>query len=482
MPSLRHHPTLAAFTLALLTASPTIPAGDEGRPAENLTTWDDNVAPVLRRTCATCHGDGKQEAGLNLASYAGAIKGSGGGEIVVAGRASASRLIQVLTATEDGERMPPDGDPLPPETIALISKWIDTGLRENAGSSAAAMRTLGFKAAGPAADAGPAAVPNRLPPVIRTPTRRPYPVLALAASPRAAVAALSGFGLIDLVDPATRQSLGTIDFPEGEPLAVNFSRSGRLLLAAGGKPVRNGSAVLFDVASGKRLASVGDEPDAILAADISPDEKLVAIGCTSRLVKLFSTEDGSLKATIDKHTDWVTALAFSPNGKYLATADRIGNIHLWDGQTGGVILPLSEHKKSVRALSWRSDSAVVASCGEDGTVVWWDVKDGWPLANKPNAHKDGVLDCRFGPQGELATCGRDGTIRVWSANGQELKAFPLAGSATTATAATTTATTAANASTPAGVRLLPIRVIIAADGKTVLAGDTAGQTHSYTLP
>jgi WD40 repeat protein len=388
----------------------------------------------------------------------------------------------VLTSTEDGERMPPDGDPLPPETIALISKWIDTGLRENAGSSAAAMRTLGFKAAGPAADAGPAAIPTSLPPVHRTPTRRPYPVLALAASPRAAVAAFSGFGLIELVDPATRQSLGAIEFPEGEPLALSFSRSGRLLLAAGGKPVRNGSAVLFDVASGKRLASVGDEPDAILAADISPDEKLVAIGCTSRLVKLYSTEDGSLKATIDKHTDWVTAAAFSPDGKYLATADRIGNIHLWDGQTGGVILPLSEHKKSVRALSWRSDSAVVASCGEDGTVVWWDVKDGWPLANKPNAHKDGVLDCRFGPQGELVTCGRDAAIRVWSANGQELKAFPLAASATATTTTSASATASTNLPTPAGVRLLPIRVIIAADGKTVLAGDTAGQTHAWTLP
>lgn len=214
MPSPRRCSTLAAFTLALLTASPTIHAGDEGKPVEKPTTWDDHVAPVLRSTCAACHGDGKQEAGLNLASYAGAIKGSGGGEIVVAGRASSSRLIQVLTSTEDGERMPPDGDPLPPETIALISKWIDTGLRENAGSSAAAMRTLGFKAAGPAADVGPAAIPTSLPPVKRTPTRRPYPVLALAASPRAAVAAASGFGLIELVDPATRQSLGAIEFPE----------------------------------------------------------------------------------------------------------------------------------------------------------------------------------------------------------------------------------------------------------------------------
>jgi WD40 repeat protein len=292
-------------------------------------------------------------------------------------------------------------------------------------------------------------------------------VLALAASPRAPVGAASGYAAIDLFDPATRSPLGAIEFPEGEPLVLAFSRSGRLLLAAGGKPVQSGAVVLFDVATGKRLASVGDEADAIIAADISPDEKLVAIGCTSRKVKLHSTEDGSLKATIDKHTDWVTAVAFSPDGKYLATGDRIGNIHLWDGSSGGVILPLSEHKQAVRALSWRSDSGVVASCGEDGKVVWWDVRDGWPLMNKPDAHPGGALDCRFGPQGELATCGRDGLVKLWSADGRETTKFSIGDD------------TPADATPPAGVKLLPTRVVISADGATVLAGDTAGRLHGW---
>lgn len=267
--------------------------------------------------------------------------------------------------------MPPEGDRVPADQIALIAKWIDMGLRENAGSSVAAVRTLGFKPTAPASNDGPGAVPTNLPSIERPKTLRPFPVLALAASPRAPVAAAASYGAIDLYG-SLADKYGALPFPEGEPLVLAFSRSGRLLLAAGGKPVQSGSVVLFDVASGKRLASVGDEPDAIIAADISPDEKLVAIGCTSRKVKLYSTEDGSLKATLDKHTDWVTAVAFSPDGKYLATGDRIGNIHLWDGATGG------------------------------------------------------VLDCRFGPQGELATCGRDGLVKLWSAEGDETKKFSVA--------------------------------------------------------
>jgi mono/diheme cytochrome c family protein len=433
---------------------------------EKPINYEDHVAGILKKNCATCHGDGKQEAGLNLANYAGVMKGSGGGEIVVAGRSGGSRLIEVITATEDGERMPPSGDRVPADAVALIKKWIDAGLRENAGSSAAAVRTLGFKAEAAQDDKGPGAVPANLPSIERAKTVRPYPVLALAASPRAPVAAVASYGAIDLYG-ALDKRYGSLAFPEGEPLVLAFSRSGRLLLAAGGKPVQGGSAVLFDVATGKRLSGVADEPDAIIAADISPDEKLVAIGCTSRLVKLFSTEDGTLKASIDKHTDWVTAVAFSPDGKYLATGDRIGNIHLWDGATGGVILPLSEHKKSVRALSWRSDSGVVASCGEDGTVVWWDVKDGWPLVNKPNAHADGVLDCRFGPQGELATCGRDGLVKIWTPEGNEKKKYAVADD------------TPANAKPPAGVNLLPTRVAVSGDGTIVLAGDTVGRLHGW---
>jgi len=457
--STMRHP-LCLFTLLALAVL-------SGAAAEEPITYEDHVAGILKKHCAACHGDGKQEGDLNLASFAGLMKGSGGGEIVVAGRSGGSRLVEVITAPDDGDRMPPEGDRVPREAVAMIQKWIDTGLRENAGSSAAAIRTLGFTAAAPAAAEGPGVVPADLVSFTRAATRRAYPVLALAASPRAPVGAASGYAAIDLFDPATRSPLGAIEFPEGEPLVLAFSRSGRLLLAAGGKPVQSGAVVLFDVATGKRLASVGDEADAIIAADISPDEKLVAIGCTSRKVKLHSTEDGSLKATIDKHTDWVTAVAFSPDGKYLATGDRIGNIHLWDGPSGGVILPLSEHKQAVRALSWRSDSGVVASCGEDGKVVWWDVRDGWPLMNKPDAHPGGALDCRFGPQGELATCGRDGLVKLWSADGRETTKFSIGDD------------TPADATPPAGVKLLPTRVAISADGATVLAGDTAGRLHGW---
>ncbi len=181
--------------------------------AERPITYEDQVATILKKRCGTCHGDTKQESGLSLTSYAGVMKGSGGGKIVVAGRASGSRLIEVITSTEPGERMPPDGERVPDDQVAVIKQWIDTGLREHAGSTAAAMRTLGFTPSSATSPDAPGAVPQNLPAMERTSLHRPFPRLALAASPRASVAAAANYGVVELFDPVSRNPLGGVAFP-----------------------------------------------------------------------------------------------------------------------------------------------------------------------------------------------------------------------------------------------------------------------------
>lgn len=443
-------------------------------------TFDDHIAPILKRHCWQCHGDAKQESGLNLASYAATIKGGSGGAVVVSGRSNTSRLFKAITAEDAAERMPPENDPLPQEQIALIKAWIDGGLRQNAGSAVTPTRTLNFIPSAVPANLGQPAMPEKLPTLAISKTNRPFPILALAASPRAALIAVAGYERVDFVDPVTQGSLGSLAFPEGEPHVLRFSRSGAVLLVAGGRPVQNGSAVLCDVKSGKRLAELGNEADAVLAADISADERHVAMGGSGRVVKVFSTVDGHLRDTLVKHTDWITAIAFSPDGKLLASADRVGNIHLWDANNGGVVLPLSEHKAAVRGLAWRSDSQVLASCSEDGQIVWWDVSKGWPAISKADAHPpvrpagvygkiaNGVLDAHFGPHGELVTCGRDRVVRLWASDGRPLREFlPEAN-------ATATGRSVA-------IRSLPLRSVVTADGLRVVAGDSAGRLFSWPV-
>lgn len=446
----------------------------------SAVAYEDQIASIFKRHCFQCHGESKQEAGLNLASYAAATKGGSGGEVLVAGRSSSSRLFQAISAAGPSERMPPDSDPLPADQIALIKAWIDTGLRQNAGSEAVKTRTMSFQPTANNNDDGPGPMPEKLASLAASQTRRPFPILALAASPRAPFVAVAGYERINFISPMSRELLGSVAFPEGEPQVLKFDRSGSILLAAGGRPVQNGAAVLFDVKTGKRLAEIGDETDTVLAADISADQTLVAIGNSGRTVKVYSTSDGSLQYSLQKHTDWITALAFSPDGKLIASADRVGNIHLWDAKSGGVVLPLSEHKASVRTLAWRSDSQVLASCGEDGLIIWWEVAKGWPAISKPDAHPpqrpansygklaNGVLDAAFGPTGELVTCGRDRTIRLWSSDGNLLKSFALDESAP-------------NSASDSRQSILPLRASLTHDGTTIVTGDSAGRLHSWQI-
>ena len=396
-----------------------------------------DIKSILRQHCLKCHGDDKQKAGLNMQSYAATMKGGNGGEIVVAGRASQSRLYQIITAPDDDARMPPNKPMIPREHITLIQRWIDGGARENAGSkSMVAERDISFR---PLANAGakPAhpSMPRWLPPIKLPQVTRLLPVLAMDISPWAPLMAVSGQEHIRLLHTDTREIIGRLPFPEGVPHAIRFSRDGSVLMVAGGRPVEFGKVVLFEVKTGKRLAVIGDELDAILAADLSSDQTLVALGGSGKVVKVYSTSEGKLQYKIEKHTDWITSVAFSPDGSMLATGDRAGGLHLWDARNGGIRLSLLEHKSAVRALDWRLDGKLLASAAEDGRVIWWDAKDGWPTINKPNAHpphrkpgvygklRNGVLSARFDNQGRLTTTGRDRIIRIWSEKGEPLKTY-----------------------------------------------------------
>jgi len=431
-------------------------------PADDVITFDEHIKPIFREHCQKCHGEDEQKADLNLATFADILKGGSGGETVVAGRASTSLLFEAITAEDEAERMPPKKAPLPEAQIEMIRQWIEDGLRETSASqSMVAARDTSFQPANPLQFDGPPPMPESLPDFTPPALKRPLPVVSMATSPRAPLVAVAGHEHVALLDATSQKPLGYLPFPEGQPNVIRFSLDGRVLMVAGGKPVQAGSVVLFDVKSGKRLTSIGDETDAVIAADLSPDQQLVALGGSGKTVKVYGTADGKLRYKLEKHTDWITSLAFSPDGKRLASSDRAGGIHLWDAAGGGILLSLSEHKAAVRALAWRADGRLLASGGEDGLLIWWDANDGWPVVNKPNAHPparpegqygklpNGVLALAFGPKGELLSAGRDRQVRLWKADGGPLKHFP-------------------------SEKALPLQTAISFDGAVLLGGDDSG--------
>src|SRR6185436_17527358 len=113
---------------------------------------------------------------------------------------------------------------------------------------------------------------------------------------------------IVLTNGDTGELLGVLPFPEGTPQVLRFSRNGALLLAGGGRAGKSGRVVVWSVRTGERVIEVGEELDAVLAADISPDQSQIALGGPSKMIRLYSTKDGKLVQEVKKHTDWITAM------------------------------------------------------------------------------------------------------------------------------------------------------------------------------
>src|SRR5437660_2943578 len=110
----------AALAVALARAPAAAqPNGDATRFFEN------EVRPLLAKTCFKCHGPVKQEAGLRLDSRDGMLKGGEHGAAFVAGEPDRSLLLQVVRQQGD-IKMPPGGK-LKDEQIAVLARWVQIG-------------------------------------------------------------------------------------------------------------------------------------------------------------------------------------------------------------------------------------------------------------------------------------------------------------------------------------------------------------------
>ena len=88
------------------------------------------VQPILAKRCFFCHGPDKSEAGLRLNKRESALQELDSGEhAVVPGDAEKSELLLRVSSNEEGERMPPEGQPLTPEQIAILRRWIAEGAK-----------------------------------------------------------------------------------------------------------------------------------------------------------------------------------------------------------------------------------------------------------------------------------------------------------------------------------------------------------------
>lgn len=394
------------------------------RADDSVPTFDDQVLPILREHCCACHNPDKRKGGLDLTSHGQAMAGGSSGEVIAPGDPDGSHLWQLVSHAAE-PKMPPEADKLPADALDVIRRWIvGNAMATRGGTPAVAKASPIARAAAASRTAdGPPVMPPRLSLDVIWAGNRPSTVTALAVSPHGDIVAVGSRRQVLVYHSGTLDFLGVLPFPEGVVKTLRFTSNGRLLLAGGGVAAKSGRVVLWDVATAERLAVIGDEYDEVLAADLSADQSLVALGGPGRVVRMHTTADGSVAGEIRRHTDWVTAVGFSPDGSLLATGDRAGNLFLWESAGAREAGVLRGHSGPISAVAWRPDGGVLASASGDGTVRLWDPATAAQVKTWP-AHGGGVDAAAWLADDRLVTTGRDRRVKLWKADGRLEREMP----------------------------------------------------------
>lgn len=446
------------FTAVVVCGSVVVAWGQEAKPVPDATgpkiTYDEHIRPIFREHCFACHALDRTKGGLTLDSYQKTMAGGSSGEIVFAGDTGSSRLWHLVSHAEE-PKMPPMQDKLAVAKLDLIQKWIEQGALENAGSKANIKKksSIALAPATIGKPEGPPAMPEG---IIRQPvslTTRAGQITALAASPWGPLVAIGGQKQVLLYHSETNELAGILPFPEGVPHVVRFSRNGSLLLVGGGRGGHSGCVVLFDVKTGKRVAKIGDELDAVLAADVSANHQFVAMSGPGKIIRIYAVGTGELLHEIKKHTDWVYSCEFSPDGVLLATSDRSAGLFVWESDTAREYLSLRGHTGGISDVAWRSDGNILASTGEDGTIRLWEMEDGKQVKQWA-AHAGGGASVDFAHDGRIVSAGRDNSVKSWTVDGVAIKTY-------------------------AGFTEQALCSVFTHDGKRVLGGDWLGNVKAW---
>ncbi len=115
-----HRILLALFAGLLLCE---LAAGQElSREARDL--FEIHVRPVLTQNCIKCHGEAKQEGGLQLTTLEQLLEGGDSGPAIVIGNPEESLLVEAVRY--ESYEMPPE-EPLQDELVAGLVEWIAAG-------------------------------------------------------------------------------------------------------------------------------------------------------------------------------------------------------------------------------------------------------------------------------------------------------------------------------------------------------------------
>jgi Planctomycete cytochrome C len=124
---------IAGLSLAGTTAF--VPVRQACAQTRGEVSYKEDIVPIFKGWCISCHepgGEGYKASGVDLTSYAGLMKGTKYGAVVVPNNPDGSTLIALIYGrTSPKIRMPFGHKPLPDCLRINIWDWIFQGAKDN---------------------------------------------------------------------------------------------------------------------------------------------------------------------------------------------------------------------------------------------------------------------------------------------------------------------------------------------------------------
>ena len=424
----------------------------EAKPAPNsaarpATSFMKEVAPILVQNCIACHNPKKSESKYIMTNFKQLAKGGRQGEglTLEPGDPDASYLVELIRPA-GSPRMPYKQDPLLPEQIATIERWVKDGAKYDGAPpdedwTAVLRRSIVVD------------IPETYP--------APTPITAIAFSPDGTSIDTSGYHEINFWNiadgAATRRLRGLAE----RVYKIAYSPDGKWLATASGDPGQFGSVKLWiaeAAGGGKPARDLLETGDCVFAVAFSPDNRLVAAAGADRTLRVWEIESGKLTAQIEDHADWILDLAFSPDGQKIATASRDKTSKVFDLKTKEAVSTFPGHNETVYSVTFSQDGKSVMSAGGDNRVRVWNPGDDARQIREIGGFGGPVFQIKLTPDGkQLLACGQDQIVRVFDAIG------------------------GAPVRTMQGHRDWVYSVAVSPDGKSITSGSWDGEARIWNL-
>lgn len=193
------------------------------------------------------------------------------------------------------------------------------------------------------------------------------------------------------------------------------SRINSLCFAGGTAPfiaaAGNGPVTLWDQGTGKALGSLGgNEGQVFCVASDSAGSRLASGGEDGKL-RIWDTESRKLLLCVPAHDAWIYTLAFSRDGQSIASGARDGTVRIWRTEKGEKIAEVRNGLNAVFCLTYLESSRIAFGGQGSKITVWdWGKEPGTATCEGRGGAIRGLLDLG---DGLLLSASEDRVLQVW---------------------------------------------------------------------